>query len=241
MNIDITGLPKSRVLIALFQNVYRKSAASLAAYHQLDSTCRANHTCPAVGVYDVPTEAQAEALLYVSGHIQEVGAVNLQIDLNQDALDLSAYDTLHQTQDAVNLLTGEECIAKLKETLMLEAADFDLQHGYEMRQALNKEAAEAQLRKFLNHADLSLYDGNLNYFTLSFFPECPDAQLHIYAQKLFELGLAVKFEKKQNILLFEAPAQLLIFSTAEEIIEKIKNAPTPSSYLPPLGDYCVIQ
>src|SRR5690349_6460319 len=89
--INIKDLPKEQVLIALFKNVYKKSAASKTAWHTIVNLYYPDPEQKApIGSYNPPTKYEAEDILKKAPKhkkIDYIGAVMFQMDFSADEID----------------------------------------------------------------------------------------------------------------------------------------------------------
>lgn len=123
MKIDITGLPKEQVIIALFENVYRKSELSksvwlnIANYRYLARTAELPRQ---IGFDTVPDDFEIKReLITTRGDIDYIGAVAFKINFSGNEIDVSDYDLAHKTDSTPGIQTAAACITQLKEKIRI--------------------------------------------------------------------------------------------------------------------------
>ena len=127
MKIDITGLSKESVIIALFENVYGKSAIAKSTWMRIADQ-RYFATTPLgpapVGLDSVPSEYQVKQILAqqpLQPFIDYIGPVMFKIDFSGNEIDASQYDIDHATASTPGVLTATACIDRVKENMRVLA------------------------------------------------------------------------------------------------------------------------
>ncbi len=229
--INLANLPKERVLIELFKNVYKKSESSKQAFARISGSCHENGAIAPIGTYEVIDDIQASSILLADMKVSTIGAVQIDIDFSTDEIDASQYDMVHKTSDNSDVLSAQQCIENLRQMLVEEKErDREMQLEIADKLKLTEEwklkiiKAEDLLKKLLNNDTLVFQDSIENKFTLGAFPEVPEHLFLSYAKTLVSLELTVKFEKSASGLGFlHFPAQLYLLDNIDTILEKISD------------------
>lgn len=112
--INIAGLTKEEVIIALFKNVYQKSAAAKATWLKMADELYSGSRSAPVGMDRAPDVYDVKQMLSQSSFIDYIGPVRFQMYFNNDQIDSTIYDREHATENTAGILTAEKCIEQLK-------------------------------------------------------------------------------------------------------------------------------
>ena len=115
MKINITGISKEKVIITLFENVFQKSESANKSQTSLFDRA---FMFESIGFDSVPKEKDItkELAKRRDGAVDYIGCVKFQIRFSDDSeIDVSAYDTEHQTSTTPGVLTAAACIEALRE------------------------------------------------------------------------------------------------------------------------------
>lgn len=120
-NINIEGLPKERVVIALFKNVFKKSEASYDTWMKIADLCYFDGKAPPVGTQITPDKMDVKEILAKQQfYIEYIGAVYFGMDFSSNTIISKSYDQIHQTHSNSNIETAKQCIQNLRKTIELE-------------------------------------------------------------------------------------------------------------------------
>lgn len=107
--VNIEGLPKERVLLALFKNVCGKSDFSKKHQHDL------------LKIDSSFSEMDAHNELLANLYINTIGSVRFDIDFsNNDFINTEKYDLYHQTKSNFEIMSAKDCIQTLRDSLEQE-------------------------------------------------------------------------------------------------------------------------
>lgn len=116
--INIEGLPKELVLIALFNNVYNKSEFSCRISRNVADLHMFHSLKPPVNMDVTLGEFEARKMLSKGKYIDYIGPVMFKIDFSENTIDARQYDTDHKT-GTNHIKTAKECIDELRHSLTL--------------------------------------------------------------------------------------------------------------------------
>ena len=113
--INIEGLRKEDVLVALFKNVYKKSSSYDRAWMFLADSCYFDGANP-VGMDFPPTAYEARQILWSNKNkfVDYVGPVLFKIDFSCNIIDTKNYDKNHETATNPKVKTAKDCIDQLR-------------------------------------------------------------------------------------------------------------------------------
>lgn len=233
--IYIGDLPKGKLVVALYQNVFRKSEASIQQFLTLSKRCHNQGSVPEVGVFNVD-EDEAQIVLHKQNHwIGNLGSVFMNIDFSGLEIDTQQYDAHHQTSDTLGVLPAADCVKLFRQTLQQEIHDIALaEEADEMRKQLVHDCGE-YLREIFRNKNIELTEESQNRFNVSELPDLTDRNGAYYANYLLSLGIGVKFEKAQAHTLFTVQPQLIIIDDIRVLHEKLK-----IENLKPRQNWCVV-
>lgn len=185
--IDISDLPKEKVIHALFKNVYRKSLASQKVWWNIKAS---DLKLDAPGIDSPPEYEEILSMLSENSHIDYIGCVKININFEKNIIDASLYDLEHQTNTTANVETASQCIKELR-LAEEESKNFHLRVTEEKK--LQKLAGQL-IMKITGHTHCEMgYWG-----VLDFTPLLSNTDGLIYAKKLKDVGLSVKIIKKNS-------------------------------------------
>ncbi len=109
MKIDIKGLKKEKIIVLLFNNVYRKSLAAKATENNLNQLFET----PDTSTFILTEVIVRDLLSKNKDKIEYLGPVKFMMDFSENEIDVSEYDKIHNTGSA-NIQTAEACISTIK-------------------------------------------------------------------------------------------------------------------------------
>ena len=118
--IDVTGIPKERLIIALFNNVYRKSEFSEKVWMNIADHIFYGGSAAPLGMDRAPDKYEVKKMLTNYSYIDYIGPVEFKMDFSGALIDTKQYDEDHKTCTTLGVLTAKECIEKLKQEIFLE-------------------------------------------------------------------------------------------------------------------------
>ena len=110
------------MIIALFNNVYRKSEASERTRMNIANYAYFDNSPVPIGTDCAPKEDEVRSILHnSSGYIDYIGAVMFKISFSGDDIDACNYNKEHSTGTS-EILTAESCILELRKDIESEEA-----------------------------------------------------------------------------------------------------------------------
>lgn len=205
--VNIEGLPKERVLIALFENAHKKSAASYGTYRSITDHVFFENSKAPIGTDYPPTEEEARRILASSCKkrkcpIDYIGTVKIDANFNGASVDFSHYDKAHKKtiNSNVQVKTAQQCIDDLRQKVALEeklaAEEIQrdraiMKHEQEQLDNINR-----YIRQILNNDECRF---NPVLFEIVFKSEQSIETLQQYADRLTEAGLVVTIHKNDPL------------------------------------------
>lgn len=126
-SIDISGLPKERLVLCLFKNVYKKSEFSKKVQMNIDDHVYYGGSKRPLGATGYPpSELEVERFIEdQKGYIDYLGAVEFKMDFASSHVDTKRYDDDHKTNTTFGVLTAKACIDQLRQEIFLEKLVID--------------------------------------------------------------------------------------------------------------------
>ncbi|MCH9718050.1 MAG: hypothetical protein K0U24_05270 [Gammaproteobacteria bacterium] len=131
--INISDLPKEKVVLALFENVYRKSDVSKKTWASIVSQTQTNRANVPIGTNAPPNDFEIRKMLYRAqtqdssmsplhqpGYIDCIGPVVFKMKFSAAKIDAQYYDAVHQTDATAGVLSAKVCIDNLRQKMTLE-------------------------------------------------------------------------------------------------------------------------
>ena len=121
-SIEISGLPKDRLVLCLFKNVYDKSEFSKKVQMNIDDHVYFGGSKRPLGATGYPpSELEVERFLdSQKGYIDYLGAVEFKMDFSKSFIETKQYDDDHKTTSTPGVRTAKECIEQLRQEVLLE-------------------------------------------------------------------------------------------------------------------------
>ncbi|MDR3492901.1 MAG: hypothetical protein P4M12_12840 [Gammaproteobacteria bacterium] len=219
--VNIKDLPKARVVMELFKNVYRKSAASENEYQLISAKCHNEGCIPPLGIYSLE-EDEVKSVLEMNLYIHNIGAVIFEMDFSNNEIDETHYEKIHEIKMNADIVSVQVCVDNLKKILLEEERKLQEQEASLDEKIMKKDEVVLLLRKLLEYDELDLFEADNGYSVgvLDY------TELEQFKKIFYRMGLEVKYEKPVSVFegLFTVPGEIILPYDLETLFKKLKEA-----------------